>query len=86
MPNFPHYQNFLVSKNSERELAQLAEDVPEKLVYRCIAFGENQCVEMIDELKKAGAQQIALINIDEPKRSREVIERFKKIIQYFRSE
>ncbi len=85
VPMFPHYQNFLVSKNSEKELAELAEDIPEELVYRCIAFGEERCIEMIDELKEAGTQQVAVINIDEPYRAREVIERFKKIIQYFRS-
>ncbi len=85
-PVFPDYQNFLLSRGKQEELLKLAESVPEEYVYQCVAFGEEQCIKMIEELIEVGASQLAIINISDPNRSREIIERFGKILRYFESQ
>ena len=85
-PVFPDYQNFLPLREKYEELLELAESVPEEYVYRCVAFGEEQCIRMIEDLAEVGANQLAIININEPNRSKEIIERFGKIIRYFESQ
>jgi alkanesulfonate monooxygenase SsuD/methylene tetrahydromethanopterin reductase-like flavin-dependent oxidoreductase (luciferase family) len=85
-PAFPDYQNFLISREKQEELLRLAEDVPEEYVYRCVAFGEEHCIRMIEELIEVGANQLAFINISDPSHSREIMEKLGKIMRYFESQ
>jgi len=86
-PQFPHYQDLLVSRKNEEELKRLAMEIPDDLVHRCMAIGdEKECIEKIEALAKVGAEHIAIIDMFSPLRSRETLERFEKIINYFKGD
>lgn len=84
-PPFPHYQNLLVSKKVDEKLKSLAMDVPDEVVYKCMAIGdEEECIEKIEALAKVGARHIAIIDMFS--RPTDRMERFEKIIRYFKED
>jgi len=84
-PQFPHLQRFTISKRSEEDLKRLAMYIPDEVAYKCMAIGgEEESIEKIEALAKAGATHIAIIDLFSPRRSKETIERFGKITRCFR--
>jgi len=84
-PPFPHYQSLTVSRRNEEELERLAMDIPDDVAYRCMAIGdEEECVEKMEALAKVGASHIGVMDMFSPEGSKETIERFEKIMRYFK--
>lgn len=84
-PAFPHLQRLTISTKTEDDLKRLAMEIPDEIACECMAIGdEEECIEKIEALAKAGAEHIALIDLLSPLHSKETIQRFDKVIKQFK--
>ncbi len=85
-PPYPLYQNLIVSDRQEEELKNLAMKIPDDITRRCMVVGtEENCIKRIECLINAGAMHIAFIDTLSFIHSKKEMDRFERIIDYFKS-